>query len=59
MKKELKMDKEIKQAYILLNDYRYRLTKQQKKTFIGQIKNGDIEGFKKGLFNLIKKKLLG
>ena len=53
------MSKEIKQAYILLNDYRYRLTKQQKKTFIGQIKNGDIEGFKKGLFRLMMIKYVG
>lgn len=59
MKKELKMDKEIKQAYILLNDYRYRLTKQQKKTFIGQILKGDIRGFRKGLFNLMKIKYVG
>lgn len=53
------MNNDIKQAYILLNDYRYRLTKQQKKTFIGQIRNGDINGFRKGLFNLMKVKYIG
>ena len=53
------MSNDIKQCYILLNDYRYRLTKQQKKTFIGQIRNGDINGFKKGLFNLMKVKYIG
>lgn len=47
------MGEDNKQAYILLNDYRHRLTKQQKKTFIGQIKSGDIDGFKKGLFKLM------
>ncbi len=52
------MSKEIKQCYLLLNDYRYRLTKQQKKTFIGQIRSGDIEGFKNGLFNLMKIKYI-
>ena len=52
------MNKEIKQCFLLLNDYKYRLTKQQKKTFKGQILKGDIEGFKKGLFNLMKVKYL-
>ena len=47
------MSNEVKQAYILLNDYRYRLTKQEKRTFIGQIKKGDIDGFKRGLFKLM------
>lgn len=32
------------------------LTKQQYKTLKGQIKNGDIQGFRKGLFNLMLKK---
>ena len=53
------MDNEIRQAYILLNEYRYMLSKQQKKTFIGQIRNGDINGFRKGLFNLMKVKYIG
>ena len=48
------MNKEIKQCFLLLRDYRYRLTRQQKKTFKGQILSGDIEGFKRGLFNLMK-----
>ena len=47
---------DIKECFKLLNDYRYRLTKQQKKTFKGQILSGDIEGFRKGLFNLMKLK---
>lgn len=53
------MGKEIRECYKLLNDYRYRLTKQQKKTFIGQIRKGDIQGFRKGLFNLMKIKYVG
>lgn len=49
----------MKQCFILLNDYRYRLTKQQKKTFKGQILSGDYQGFKLGLFNLMKIKYVG
>lgn len=45
---------QIKQCFKLLNDYKGRLTKQQYKTFKGQILKGDIEGFRKGLFNLMK-----
>ena len=52
------MEKEIKQCFLLLNDYKYRLTKQKKKTFKGQILSGDIEGFRRGLFNLMKKKYM-
>lgn len=50
------MDKELKQCFLLLKDYRYRLTKQQKKTFKGQILAGDYEGFKKGLAKVLKRK---
>ena len=42
---------------MLLNEYKNRLTRQQYKTFKGQILSGDIEGFRKGLFNVIKKQL--
>ena len=48
------MSKEIKQCFILLRDCKGRLTKQQYKTFKGQILAGDIQGFSKGLFNLMK-----
>lgn len=40
----------------LLKIYKYRISKQQYKTFKGQILHGDIEGFRKGLFNLMKLK---
>jgi hypothetical protein len=53
------MDKEKKQCFLLLRDYRYKLTRQQKRTFIGQILKGDYEAFRKGLFNLMKVKYLG
>jgi len=46
------MNKQIKDAFILLKAYKYRITKQQFKTFKGQILAGDIKGFRKGLFNL-------
>lgn len=39
---------------VLLKKYKYRITKQQYRTFKGQILSGDIEGFRKGLFRLIK-----
>jgi hypothetical protein len=53
------MNKEIKQCFLLLRDYRNSLTKQQKKTFKGQILSGDYQGFKLGLFNLMKVKYVG
>ena len=49
------MNEIIKNNMKLLKAYRYRINKQQYRTFKGQILNGDIEGFRKGLFNLIKK----
>lgn len=39
----------------LLKQYKYRITKHQYKTFKGQILSGDIVGFRKGLFKLIRK----
>lgn len=39
----------------LLKKYRNRLTRQQLLTLRGQILNGDIEGFKKGLKKILKK----
>lgn len=44
----------INESLKLLKDYKYRITKQQYKTFKGQILSGNIEGFKKGLFKIIK-----
>ena len=41
---------------MLLNEYKNRLTRQQYKTFKGQILKGDINGFRKGLFKVIKLK---
>lgn len=52
------MNKEIKQSFLLLKDYRGGLTKQQFRTFKGQILNGNIEGFRKGLFKLMKLKYI-
>lgn len=51
------MNEIIKNNMKLLKAYRYRISKQQYRTFKGQILNGDIEGFRKGLFNVIKKQL--
>lgn len=49
----------MKENFILLKTYRYILTKQQYRTLKGQLKKGDIEGFRKGLFKLAKIKYLG
>ena len=38
----------------LLKSYKFKMTKQQYKTFKGQILSGNISGFRKGLFKLIK-----
>lgn len=35
--------------YKLLNQYKWRMTKQQYKTIKGQIKKGDFEGALKGI----------
>lgn len=52
------MDKDITNNLKLLKAYRYRINKQQYRTFKGQILAGDIEGFRKGLFHLIKDKIM-
>lgn len=39
----------MKEYFRLLNQYKSKLTKQQYKTFKGQILSGDTEGFVKGL----------
>lgn len=44
----------VKECFKLLQEYKYRITKQQYKTFKGQILSGNIEGFRKGLFKIIK-----
>ena len=49
----------MKQQFILLNEYKHLLTKQQYRTFKGQILKGDIEGFRKGLFKIAKIKYVG
>ena len=46
----------VKQCFWLLNSYKYKLSKQEYKTFKGQILSGDYEGFKKGLIKVIKRK---
>lgn len=40
----------------LLKSYKGKISKHQYKTFKGQILSGNISGFRKGLFNLIKEK---
>ena len=45
---------EVKESFLLLREYKHRLTRQQLKTFKGQILSGDIEGFRRGLFKIMK-----
>lgn len=45
----------MKSAMKLLNQHKKRLTKQQYKTFKGQILAGDIQGFYKGLPKVLQK----
>lgn len=45
-----------KEEFILLKRCKRRLTKQQYKTLKGQIIANDIDGFRKGLFNILKRK---
>ncbi len=44
----------MKECFILLKRYKYKLTRQQIRTFKGQILSGDYEGFKKGLKKVIQ-----
>ena len=46
----------MEEAYKILKRYKYQLTRQQVNTLKGQIKAGDIEGFYKGLKNIISRR---
>lgn len=48
---------DINECFKLLKYYKGRLTKQQYKTFKGQIISGDYDGFKTGLFRLMLKRI--
>lgn len=49
---------EMNECFKLLKCYRYQLNKQQFLTFKGQIKAKDFQGFRAGIFNLMKRKML-
>ena len=51
------MNNEIVECFKLLKCYKYKLNKQQYRTFKGQIIAGDYDGFRKGLFKLQLSKL--
>ena len=44
----------MEECFKLLKEYKYKLTKQQYRTLKGQVLKGDIEGFRKGLFKIVK-----
>lgn len=47
----------MKEMYILLKVNKYKLTRQQYLTIKGQLKKGDIEGARKGLFTCMYKNM--
>ncbi|MBR4486405.1 hypothetical protein IKS57_03485 [bacterium] len=49
---------DIQECFKLLKYYKYKLNKQQYRTFKGQILSGDIDGFRTGLFNLMKRNII-
>lgn len=49
----------MKENFKLLKEYKHILSKQQYKTLKGQLLSGDISGFRKGLFKLVKIKYVG
>lgn len=52
------MNNEVLECFKLLKYYKYKLNKQQYRTFKGQILAGDIDGFRTGLFNVMKRKIM-
>lgn len=49
------MTREQKEAYVALLAYRRSLTRQEVKTFKGQILAGDVDGFHKGLEKVLRR----
>ena len=49
---------EMNECFKLLKHYRWHINKQQYLTFRGQIKAKDFQGFRTGMFNLMKRKML-
>ena len=52
------MNKELEREWYLLKSYKYKLSKQQYRTLKGQLKAGDVQGFRKGIFTLMKRKIM-
>ena len=50
------MNNEIKQNLLILKKYKLYLTRQQLLTLRGQILSNDIDGFRKGLYKILKQK---
>lgn len=46
----------MKEYFVILKRYRYKLSKQQFRTLKGQILSADYDGFKKGLKNILERK---
>ena len=47
----------MRECMLILKKYRRFLTRQQVTTLKGQIMNGDFDGFRKGLDNLLNRKV--
>ena len=53
------MNKELEREwYLLTKVYKYKLSKQQYLTLKGQLKKGEIDAYRKGLFTIMKRKYI-
>ena len=53
------MNKELEREWYLLKKvYKNKLSKQQYLTLKGQLKSGNVDGFRKGLFTILKRKAM-
>lgn len=50
------MNKELEREWYLLRISKWKMTRQQYLTLKGQLKKGDIDAFRKGLFTILKRK---
>ena len=48
--------KELEREWYLLRISKWKLTRQQYLTLKGQLKKGDIDAFRKGLFTILKRR---
>lgn len=52
------MNKDLSKEWYLLQQVKKRLSKQQYLTLKGQLKKGEVDGFRKGLFTILKRQCI-